>query len=197
MFHNNGKLYAFDESSLPYELDPETLNTIGLSHLELDPDLNIVYNAYPKTDGGNGDWCHFGNSFGRNTSLHITIFDSLGKLKFQRKVEFSLYVYLHDWFVTEKHLVFNLHPAHVNILGFLSGQRSLIDSMEWNPDQGNLIMVLNRDGRGDPIFLETEASWMWHSLNAYDFDDTIIADFAGYQNPNHFLGEEANLRMIT
>ena len=104
-------------------------------------------------------------------------------------MESSRYVYLHDWFVTEKHLVFNLHPAHVNILGFLSGQRSLIDSMEWNPDQGNLIMVFNRDGRGDPIFLETEASWMWHSLNAYDFDDTIIADFVGYQNPNHFLGE--------
>ncbi len=197
VFHKNGKLYAFNENSLPHELDPETLNTIGLSHLELDPDLNIVYNAHPKTDGGNGDWCHFGNSFGRNTSLHITIFDSLGKLKFHRKVESPRYVYLHDWFVTEKYLVFNLHPAHVNIFDFLSGQRSLIDSMEWNPDQGNLIMVLNRDGRGDPIFLETEASWMWHSLNAYDFDGTIIADFVGYQNPNHFLGEEANLRMIT
>ena len=79
VFHKNGKLYAFNESSLPRELDLETLNIIGLSHLELDPDLNIVYNAHPKTDGGNGDWCHFGNSFGRNTSLHITIFDSLGK----------------------------------------------------------------------------------------------------------------------
>ena len=112
-------------------------------------------------------------------------------------MESPRYVYLHDWFVTEKHLGFNLHPAHVNIFGFLSGQRSLIDSMEWNPDQGNLIMVLNRDGRGDPIFPETEASWMWYSLNAYDFDGTIIADFVGYQNPNHFLGEEASLRMIT
>ena len=38
---------------------------------------------------------------------------------------------------------------------------------------------------------------MWHSLNAYDFDGTIIADFVGYQNPNHFLVEEASLRMIT
>ena len=195
--HNNGKLYAFDESSQPHELDPETLYTIGISHMELDPDLNIVYNAHPKTDGKSGDWCHFGNSFGRNTSLHITIFDSLGKLKFQRKVESPRYVYLHDWFVTEKHLVFNLHPAHVNIFGFLSGQRSLIDSMEWKPDQGNLIMVLNRDGSGDPMFLETEESWMWHSLNAYDLDGTIIDDFVGYQNPDHFLGEESNLRMIT
>ena len=31
----SGRLYAFDETAQPYELDPETLETIGLSQLGL------------------------------------------------------------------------------------------------------------------------------------------------------------------
>ena len=31
---------------------------------------------------------------------------------------------------------------------------------------------------------------MWHSVNAYAAGDEIIADFIGYANPDHFIGED-------
>jgi all-trans-8'-apo-beta-carotenal 15,15'-oxygenase len=31
---------------------------------------------------------------------------------------------------------------------------------------------------------------MWHTLNAYERGDEIVADFVGYDNPDHFLGDD-------
>ena len=56
--------------------------------------------------------------------------------------------------------------------------------------------ILNRDGSGEPLLLETEASWMWHSFNAFEQDGTLIADFVGYDNPDHFIGPDPALYAI-
>jgi all-trans-8'-apo-beta-carotenal 15,15'-oxygenase len=37
---------------------------------------------------------------------------------------------------------------------------------------------------------------MWHSLNAYERDNTIVADFIGYDAPDHFFGADAAFRAI-
>ena len=44
--------------------------------------------------------------------------------------------------------------------------------------------------------LEVPAVWMWHTLNAYVAGDRILADFVGYDAPDHFLGPDAAFRMI-
>jgi all-trans-8'-apo-beta-carotenal 15,15'-oxygenase len=63
--------------------------------------------------------------------------------------------------------------------------------MQWRPAQGNLVLVIPREGDATPLQFTTEATWMWHTLNAYEHGDEIIVDFVGYDNPTHFLGEEA------
>src|SRR5690606_41954158 len=63
-------------------------------------------------------------------------------------------------------------------------------------DLGNMVVVLDRAGAGSPVFLETDACFMWHSLNAFELGDSIVADFVGYSAPDHFLGEKAAFRMI-
>ena len=187
----NGKLYAFDESSQPYELEPSTLETIGLSHLGLPATPAVYYAAHAKIDGQNQDWIHFGLEYGREIQVHFTIFNRHGELKKHWKIPLPRYVYLHDFFVSEKHIMLLLHPAEISIAGFLFGQRSFSESMQWKPKQGNMILVLNRDGSGKPLQIMTDASWMWHSLNAYERGNELIADFVGYDRPDHFLGKEA------
>ncbi len=192
----NNRLYAFDESIQPYELHPETLETVGLSHLGLPEDPAVYYAAHSKTDSKNGDWCHFGLQYGRNIDIYFTVFHASGKLKKKWIFESPRYVYLHDYFVTENYFILNLHPAKVNIFGFLFGLRSLTDSFEWQPEKGNMLVLLKRDGSGDPLILETETAWMWHSLNAYEKNGEIIADFVGYENPDHFIGDDPTFSAI-
>lgn len=153
----NDKLYAFDESSQPYELDPETLTTRGLSHLGL-PEGTAVYAAHWKVDGHTGEWLHFGLEYGRQVTLHITIFQSDGRLKKHRTVPLPRYTYMHDFFVSDHHLIFNLHPVELSIFRFLLGERSFRDTMRWKPENGNLILVLGREDDAEPLQLTADAA---------------------------------------
>ncbi len=187
VYLRNGRLYAFDESAFPYELDPETLATIGETRFGLPPEFTI-YAAHSKIDPVTGEWLHFGLSYAREATLHVTVFAGDGTLKSHRAVALPRYVYMHDWFVSERHLIFNLHPVEISIWGVILGRRSLIDALRWRPEHGNLIMVMERGGTGAPLFMEAPPCFMWHSLNAHERGGEVIADFIGYQNPDHFIG---------
>jgi len=190
VYRMNDRLYAFDEGSLPYELDPVTLETIGETSLGQPRDLT-VYAAHSKVDGKSGEWIHFGILFGPNPTLHVTIFRPDGGLAGHRSFPLPRHVYMHDWFVTDRWLVFNFQPLEIRVWGFLLGLRSLVDSLRWEPAKGNLLMLLERDGNAPPIFIETQARFMWHSVNAYMKGGEIIADFVGYDNPDHLIGQDS------
>ncbi len=189
VYLRNGRLYAFDESSLPYELDPESLDTIGQSSFRLAEDFSI-YSAHSKIDARTGEWITFGVRYGPTPRIHVTIFNADGSLKSHRVIDMPRYVYIHDFFVSEKHVIFNLHPAEIGYWRFLLGLCSMQDSLRWRPEKGNHIIVVEREGNGEPLHLRADARFMWHSINAYEDRGSIIADFIGYRNPDHFIGSD-------
>jgi len=66
----------------------------------------------------------------------------------------------------------------------------MVDSLRWEPEKGNLLMVVERGGQGDPVFIEAPPSFMWHAVNAYRAGGEIIADCVGYDNPDHLIGAD-------
>ncbi|SNB47652.1 carotenoid oxygenase family protein [Geobacter sp. DSM 9736] len=184
-----GKLFAFDESSLPFEIDPETLATVGETSFGLPRDLT-TYSGHPKLDPATGEWLHFGVRHGPSPEIHLTAFGSDGRLTGHRSFPLPRYVYMHDWFVTRRHAIINLHPLEISVWGFLLGRRSLADSLRWQPQKGTLLMVIDRHSESPPLLLETEARFMWHSINAVERGNEIVADFVGYRNPDHIVGSD-------
>jgi all-trans-8'-apo-beta-carotenal 15,15'-oxygenase len=196
VFPWQGRLYAFDESSLPFELDPVTLETHGESRLDVAPEIPVTFAAHGKFDPLTGEWLHFGILYGRRVSLHLTGFAANGTLTRRRIIDLPRYVYLHDWFVGKSHVMLSLHPLEVEIWGPLLGVRSILDSLRWRPEQGNLLLVLPRDFSGEPLLLPAEASFMWHSVNAFERGDELIADFVGYADPDHLVGPGAAVNAV-
>jgi all-trans-8'-apo-beta-carotenal 15,15'-oxygenase len=189
VFLRNGRLIAFDESNLPYELDPVTLETKGGTTLGL-PEGTVVYSAHPKIDPLTGEWLHFGLHYGRRATLHITVFNRNGALMRHQMIPLPRYVYFHDFFVSGRHMIFHLQPVKIALQDFLFGMRSLAESLRWRPEEGGLLLVVDRNESADPLYLETDPSYMWHSINAYEQNDEIIADFIGYETPDHFIGPD-------
>ncbi|HBG06255.1 MAG: dioxygenase [Geobacteraceae bacterium GWC2_58_44] len=189
VFAWRGRLYAFDECALPYELDPDTLETSGVSSLGL-PGSMTIYAAHAKMDPVTGEWLHFGVLYGPKPMLHITIFEPNGTLKLHRSLPMPRNVYMHDWFVCGRHLIFTLHPVHIAYQSVFWGRKSISESLSWKPERGNLIMVLDREGDKPPLLLESSACYMWHSFNAFNRGAEIVADFIGYDNPDHFVGPD-------
>lgn len=196
VYEKQGTLYAFDESSLPHAVDPDTLETRGLSRMGLPEGTSVVFAAHPKTDARTGEWVHFGLAYGRNVKAQITTFDASGRYVGHHEFALPRYTYVHDFFVTENHVVFNLHPAEISIFSFLTGGASLVGAMKWRPELGNQVAILRRDGQGDPVILEADAHWMWHTLNAYERGGEIVADFVGHDDATDFLGDDPALFAI-
>lgn len=189
------KLYAFDEYHPPYQLDPFTLETIGPSWLGL-PEGGTVFSAHSKIDPRNGDWIFFGLEFGKKTILHLTVLAVDGSLRLHKATELPRFAYIHDFFVTQRHIILNLHPVDFKVLEFLFGRKSMIGAMHWRPELGNLVLVFDRSSGEGLASLTAEACWMWHGLNAFEKGGEIVADFVGYRNPDHFLGEDPALFAI-
>lgn len=191
----HGKLLAFDEIGLPYALDVETLETQGQFPIQDGKDM-LNYKAHTKTDGKNGDWVLFSTEFGRNMILHVVVRSTDGRIKSRQSVTLPGPIYMHDFFLTERHILFLLNPMEMSPFPFLLGFGAFIDSLSWNPDAGNKMLVLNRNGDVDPVILDAPPSYMWHSVNAHDRGDEIIADFVGYDDPDHFVGPDPAFQAI-
>ena len=194
--HRNGRLFAFDEYKMPYEIDPKTLETIGLKNLGLSS-VGTVVSAHSKIDQRNGDWIFFGLEYGKDVILHLTILNSAGKLKNHQKAKLPRYTYLHDFFVTNNHVLLNLHPVELDLMSLLSARQSMVAALRWREELGNQVLVFKRDGQGAYQNFEAPPSWMWHSMNAYEpKDGQLVVDFVGYDFPDHLLGPNPALMAI-
>ncbi|WEU40330.1 MAG: carotenoid oxygenase family protein [Candidatus Odinarchaeum yellowstonii] len=193
VIYRNNRVYAFDDGLEPYELDPDTLETVGESKLNLPKEYPSTFYAHWKIDGENGDWILLSGS---TLDLKILIIDLNGTVKNQINVKTPRDVYIHDFFATENYIILNLHPAYYSSKTFLLGRKSLAESLTWKPEDGNLVLLIHREKTQPPVSFKIEATWMWHSLNAYEVGDNIVAEFVGYDHPDHMLGERSSFYAV-
>ena len=187
VYHHN-KLFAFDESLSPYELDPNTLETIGPSNLGT-LKTHILFSAHSKIQTRQQQWIHFGLQHDKKTQVHFTILNDEGKLLKHFTRELPRAVYMHDFFATENYLVLCLQPAFIRIQSFLSGSKSFLDSIRWKPEEGNLVLVFDKSGEQQPLVFEADARWWLHSINAWEYGEDLFLDFVAHSSPDHFLGK--------
>lgn len=112
---------------------------------------------------------------------------------YSAKVEAPRDCYLHDFFASENYVIANMHAVSLNPFPMLAGLRSLTDSLSWERELGNTIVVIPKDNSKPVQWFEAPPRWMWHSFNAFERGDEIIADFIGYEEPDHFIGEDPTL----
>ena len=191
----HGRLLAFGETSLPYALDPASLETIGEFEIA-GMAGGINYKAHTKTDARTGDWILLGVEFGREHRMHVVVRASGGRVRSHTAYTPERTVYLHDFFATEHHVIVSLHPLEFSPFGLLSGLESFIDSLSWRPERGNVLLVFDRNGGRVPTVIEAPARFMWHAVNAYEAGNEIIADFVGYAAPDHFIGANPALEAV-
>lgn len=190
----DGRLLAFDETGLPWSLDLETLETGG--EYQVGPQAKRpAYKAHTKFDAKTGEWILVGNAYGRTMDLFVVIYGADGQMRSSVRLDSPRMTYIHDFFATERYVIINLHAVEFSPFAMLAGMKTFTESLTWSPQQGNLVMIVDKNG-GDPVLIEAPASWMWHALNAYEADGDIVAEFVGYDTPDHFIGEDPTLTAI-
>jgi all-trans-8'-apo-beta-carotenal 15,15'-oxygenase len=184
----NGKLYAHDEVNPPWTLDPTTLESLKTDSLGIaDPSrLRAHFRVDAKTD----EWILFESVFSPTAPSHsIYIVSPDGKRTTQRTVPAgpnAPLTYQRDFFVSGSSAMLYMQPAFPDF-GKLRQGVPFGDSLTWKAADSTKLVILSRAGDNPPITVETDSRWMWHSVNAYDRGNEIVADYVGYDQPDHFV----------
>ena len=198
VLRRDARLFAFDDGAVPYALDPDSLETLGPASLQAEGEL-VGFSAHWKLDAKRGDGLLFGLRYGPQSALEVWQLPPGGGHARRLRLELPRRVWVHDWLATERYVVFVLHPAFIDLGGVLRvllGLASPVDVIAWRPERGNLVVVADRDGSAPPLLIETDATWMWHALNAFEANGELIADFAGSEHPAGIGNPEAPLFVL-
>lgn len=184
VYQYHDSLLAFGEQGLPYELDPVTLETRG--EFNFGGALNDLtpFSAHPKFDCETGEMFNFGVAFSATEPLlNLYRFDAQGGLVYRRRLRLDYPCSLHDFGLSQSFAVFYLSPYLLNMKSLVLEGRTLMDSLEWQPERGSRLLVASRK-TGTPIAsILTGSRHCLHFINCFEVDNLLNVDVLELERP--------------
>ncbi len=171
---HHGKLYALKEDAHPYEIDPNTLDTLGPWNFDGDYKAQ-TFSAHPKVDPVSGEMICYGyEATGLCTDdLWIYVVSPQGKVTKEYKVKVPYVSTLHDMVLTQKYMIFPVYGYVTSLERLRAGHLH----WAWDKSQPTLWGFVPRDGSGGDVrWFRGPASVVMHTINAFDDGDKVIVD---------------------
>jgi len=191
-----GRYLALEEGTPPYEITAE-LDTVGL--FDFGGGLPSGLCAHPKIDPVTGEMIVFRYDV-EEPFLTWAIIGPDGTVSRPPTTVDGVDAgfMIHDFAITEHYLVLTIGPAVFDLDAMLTGGSVL----SWQPKLGTRIAVIPRDGSSGPMWIHTEAFWVWHFANAYELSPPtpraptdelrIVLDFPWWNSPAFGLADDAD-----
>ena len=193
------RLLALWEGGLPHRLDLETLETVGLDDLG-GLKASDSFTAHPKRHPRTGKIFGFGLVPGGNATLNVYRCSAAGIVEQTGTIPLSGIPLIHDVVLADRYLVFCVSPVRLSPLPALFGLSSFSDALQWQPQQGTQIIVVDADSL-EAIALNSVDPWFqWHFGHSYlDFDGSVVFDVVRYPDfaTNQQLKEVASGQLST
>jgi isoeugenol monooxygenase len=173
MLWHAGRLYALKEDGRPHRIDPDTLAT--LETWDFDGALQSrTFTAHPKTDPASGELVFFGYQAGGGESSPVAFGTAVdGLLKFEEWFEPPYVSMIHDWAVTQNHVVFPVMPVTMDVERMRRGG----PRWAWDPSRESVLVVMPRSGDTRHARAFTgPALWSFHVMNAFEEGSDVHID---------------------
>ncbi|MGX7895320.1 carotenoid oxygenase family protein [Tsuneonella sp. HG222] len=182
-----GRLLSLKEDALPYELDPETLETRGPFDFG-GGYRSPTFTAHPKVDGKTGEMITYGyeaEGLATNAIWLYTI-DPAGKVTSERRIKAPYLSMVHDIALSQNYIL-------IPVYGMVSSMERLrAGKVHWGWDSSvpSYIGVVPRSGEGEVRWFEGPEMAMVHTFSASDRDGVITLHAAvSDSNPFPFFPE--------
>jgi all-trans-8'-apo-beta-carotenal 15,15'-oxygenase len=170
--HHGGRLLTLWEGGSAHEMDAQTLQTKGL-HRWSDDTAGLPFSAHPRIDTDGTMWNFGASSLGGGLVIYRIGKD--GKLITSTMLRVPDMAMVHDFAVTQNHLVFLLPPLIYQASRYQSGQ-SFSTSHVWTPTLGLRVMVLPKNQPDKPKWYELPSGMVFHIGNACEDSGIIRLD---------------------
>jgi all-trans-8'-apo-beta-carotenal 15,15'-oxygenase len=178
-----GSVLAFGEQTLPYELDPVTLETRG--EYDFHGKLNHVspFAAHAKVDPANGHLLNFGISYSADHPIaNVYEFDPQGHQIRRRRHPLRYPHSNHDFGVTPQSVVFFLSPLLMDFGKFWGGV-SVMESLSWQPELGSRILIAPRESKEPAFEVEAGHGYCLHLINCFEDGRNMVVDILELESP--------------
>ena len=191
-----GKLWALYEGGLPTEVDPQTLDVLG--ETTLDGVIPVAFSAHPHAVAGRDALFNFGLVYGRETRLDLfRLSPAAGGGQRIGTVRLPHATMLHDFAVTERHLVFFVSPIRIQVWRALLGLGPVDKLLQWAPQDGTEVIVVPiADPHAVRRFV-VEPFYQWHFANAFERGNNIVIDYCRYPSLNMDIGGDGRGGQLT
>lgn len=173
-----GKTWAMVEAGgCPVELTYE-LETVGRNNFE--GTLPGAFTAHPKIDPDTKEMHAMVYAWAQwMDHVQYVVVGTNGKVRKTVDVPLPGMSMMHDMSMTQKYIVIYDQPVTVNFDGVAAGAAF---PMSWNPDYGNRLGFMPRQGgANDIIWIDVPLGYCFHPMNAYDSDNgDVILDLCVY-----------------
>ena len=181
------------EAGKPYQLNPSDLSTIGPYDFEGQLDAKIPFSAHPKFDPTTNELFNFGIDYGKTTQIVTFRLDRTGKLTTVARTPVAHAPFVHDFALTSKWCVYLVGPADISLLPFLTGLKSVNDSIKWHPERGTQIVLVSRDGSRSLTF-DADPWFQFHIGGAFKRDGEVIVDLVRFESWDSVAGPLKDFR---
>ena len=162
------KFLALEEAHLPWEVD-ENLETKGA--YDFNGKLKGAMTAHPITCPKTGELLFFSYSVMSEPYLTYYRVNPVGKLVQIEPIELPRAVMMHDWNVTENHVVFMDLP----IISDMNLAVETGSPFGFKPEFGARLGVMPREGSNSDVrWFDIDPCYVFHPLNSYEDGNKII-----------------------
>ena len=162
------KFLALEEAHLPWEVD-ENLETKGA--YDFNGKLKGAMTAHPRTCPKTGELLFFSYSVMSEPYLTYYRVNPAGTLVQIEPIELPRAVMMHDWNVTENHVVFMDLP----IISDMNLAVETGSPFGFKPEFGARLGVMPREGSNSDVrWFDIDPCYVFHPLNSYEEGNKII-----------------------
>ncbi len=178
-FFHHGKLLVLKEDSPPVVMDPYTLETTDDYYLFGGNYPALTHTAHPKIDSDTGDLVSFGYEAKGFATPDIYVFQADAKdghIKWQAWVKAPYIGMIHDFAVTDRHIIFLACPLAIAMEQMKQGGVH----WAWDSSLPTYIGVMHRGGDGSDIrWFKGAQTMCTHVMGCWSDGEKITMDMDG------------------
>lgn len=177
------RLLAFGEQGLPWELDPETLETLG--QFSFNGRLNDAspFAAHAKIDPVTATMFNFGIFFSSQSPRLYFYCAGPEGMRYRKSVPLQYPCSVHDFSISERYAIFYLSPYLLDIKSFLQNGCTVMDSLKWEPERGASVVVLERFTGELVASLPIGNRYCLHLINSFERSGLLYVDLLEFDEP--------------
>jgi len=183
LIHHAGRYLALWEGGLPTEVT-ESLETVG--PYDFAGCLPGAFTAHPRIDPRSSELLAFAyQPF--EPYLRAYVVQADGQWARTLDIDVPDCSVMHDFAITEHHLVFVQSPLLFDLVGAMEGR----SPFRWDPDHGTRVGVVPRDGV-EARWFEIDDGYVNHFWNAWEEGDTITFSGSRSTGEGYTDGQDGN-----